>query len=117
MDEESNLFAIEGAFDEIRRMILSNSSFGFLGTPAGITRSWIGEKAAASAIVPQRDCVTSADNASFVASVKEFSKSSGSGNPAFGGREERRKALTTRPSLSVEITSLSQFFGHYQLSY
>ena len=35
--EESKFFTMEGALDEILRIILINSSLGFSGTPSGTT--------------------------------------------------------------------------------
>ena len=91
-------------FDK-RLALVRRPSLIVLGAPTGLTCWRTGEYATASITVAQRSAAVSGVIAAEAASARREAISFGSGDPAFGGRDDCRRARTVRPSLSSEAIS------------
>ena len=103
-----NSAAMCGTRDATLAIAAFSSSVGSAGTAAGVTAVRTGENASASMTIAQRSWEVSSVRFSRVASVSFVVISAGTGAPALGGRELRRRARTTRPSARVWLSSPSQ---------
>ena len=91
------------------RIVARSSSLGDSGTDAGFTSPRTGAYAAASSTAAHRSAPMSAVSPAPAASTSAVRSSVGRIVPAFGGRDDKRNARTTRPALTARPRSSSQF--------
>ena len=103
----SKMWAIFGMRVARRAMVARTSGWSSFGSEAGITLSRTGAKASASSTATQRSGAASSVRAAPAPSVSLAASSGGSGAPALGGRELRRRARTMRPTSTVAVSSAS----------